>query len=67
MPPIRSVQPFLLNTQAFKEAVIISHPRIGEYALVTLQRPKLEKVDKDQKDGVVALELEKIAGSSGRF
>ncbi|GKD55544.1 hypothetical protein Tco_1288931, partial [Tanacetum coccineum] len=31
------------------------------------QRPKLEKVDKDQKDGVVALELEKIAGSSGRF
>ncbi|GJW44174.1 replication protein A 70 kDa DNA-binding subunit C-like protein [Tanacetum coccineum] len=27
-----------------------------------LKRPTLEKVDKDQKDGVVALELENIAG-----
>ncbi|GJU36653.1 hypothetical protein Tco_1185007 [Tanacetum coccineum] len=31
------------------------------------KRPKLEKVDKDQKDGVVALKLEKIAENSGAF
>lgn len=29
------------------------------------KRPKLEKVAKDQKDGVMAMESEKVAGSSG--
>nr|GEV59160.1 FKBP-type peptidyl-prolyl cis-trans isomerase family protein [Tanacetum cinerariifolium] len=59
-PVCKVLLDLIMNVESNVEARYWKSP-----LLYLLARSTLEKVDKDQKDGIVALELEKIAGSSG--
>ncbi|GKC33210.1 hypothetical protein Tco_1040504 [Tanacetum coccineum] len=54
-----------LKSAAEDRLFVLAKAQADKHQIYIQSRPTLEKVDKDQKDGVVALELEKIAGSSG--